>query len=356
MATTRPFAYNIGSTVPGTEQVGNVSAGTPTSGFDATGLRWRGGPDEDLGYVIAYTATPPRTAGNGIENITLNDIGYKRSLSKTESSFIDLANFVHGATSFASGSLAKTWLNANGYWTSYTTTLIGSTGLILNYDLSYSSSYPGTGNTITDLQANSNATLNNSPTFSSNNGGYLTLNGSNQYIGTNTSLVSKLNNTSYATSTITSVFVWAYPMDNGVIVSELGQTTPNSGWHDSQIEMVAGTLKFSVWQNTPGFSSTIATPLNNWYYMGFVATSSTLIGYVNGATAFESSAGILPARLTPGNNSYGLYYAIGATDSTNLGDGTPANMRFGGMHIYNTALTYSEVVNNFNATKTRFGL
>ena len=53
MATSRPFAYNTGSPITGTDQVGNLAVGTPTVGFTATGLEWWNGPDEDLGYVIA---------------------------------------------------------------------------------------------------------------------------------------------------------------------------------------------------------------------------------------------------------------------------------------------------------------
>ena len=120
-----------------------------------------------------------------------------------------------------------------------------TTGLILNYNINDTSSYPGTGTAVTDLTGSSNATLYNSPTYTATGGGYLTFNGSNQYLGLNTSLNTKLSPVN--TSTIISIFVWAYPMDNGVIVQEIGQTTPNAGWHDSQIEMVAGTLKFSVW-------------------------------------------------------------------------------------------------------------
>jgi hypothetical protein len=119
MATRRPFIYNTGATVTGTEKLSNITSGTPTSGFSASGLTgWRSGPDEDLGYVIAYTTTGPRTAGGGIENISGTSIGYKRSVSKTDESFLSLANNI-GATTFANTSAAKTWLNANGYWTSF---------------------------------------------------------------------------------------------------------------------------------------------------------------------------------------------------------------------------------------------
>ena len=176
----------------------------------------------------------------------------------------------------------------------------------------------------------------------------MTFDGIDDYFRTNTALGSKL--TPVNSSTIISIFVWAYPMDDGVIVSELGQTTPNSGWHDSQIEMVSGTLRFSVWQNQPGFASSISTPLNNWHYVGFTYNGTNLIGYVNGVSAVTSGT---IARSTPGAN---LYYAVAAADGTNLGDGTAANMRFGGMQIYNTALSAANVLTNYNAQKSRFGL
>lgn len=227
---------------------------------------------------------------------------------------------------------------------------IVSSGLILNYDISNASSYGGTGNIVTDLTGSSNATLYNSPTYTSTGGGYLTFNGSNQYLGTNTALGSKLNPAN--TSVVISVFLWAYPMDNGVIVQEIGQTTPSTGFTNSQIEMVSGTLHFSVWfgKRNTGSTSTISTPLNNWYYMGFTFNGTNLVGYVNGASAVTSGT---ISRTTPGAN---LYYAVAAADAQNLGDGSASNMRFGGMQVYNIALSAENVLQNYNAQKSRFGL
>jgi hypothetical protein len=70
MATSRPFAYNTGSTINGTEQVGSIAIGYPTSGFTSTGLRWWNGPDEDLGYVIAHTV-PSGTQPTPVPDDTL---------------------------------------------------------------------------------------------------------------------------------------------------------------------------------------------------------------------------------------------------------------------------------------------
>jgi hypothetical protein len=224
-----------------------------------------------------------------------------------------------------------------------------SDGLILRYEISDRDSYSGT-NSVIDLVFNSNATLTNGPTYSIN--GYINFDGANDYLSTNTSLNSKLSPVN--TSTIISHFTWVYPTDNGVIVAEIGQTTPNIMWHDSQIEIVGGNLKFGLWTGFGGVSSlnsSISTPFYNWYYVGLTYDGATMRGYVNSQLAGTKNL----IRDTPYNlGSTGLHYAIGASDSTSLGDGTPAKMKLGAFHVYNTALNQQQILNNYNTTKSNY--
>jgi hypothetical protein len=125
MPTARPFAYNIGAGITGTVQVGNLAIGTPEVGFSATGLEWWNGPDEELGYVIACQV-PGDSQPTPVPGVSAS-VGFFRSTSLTENSFIDLANYIAnplGGGPFASGSAANTWLNSNGFWSSF----VGSTG------------------------------------------------------------------------------------------------------------------------------------------------------------------------------------------------------------------------------------
>jgi hypothetical protein len=120
MPTARPFTYNTGSTISGTEQVGNLAIGFPDEGFESTGLKWWNGPNEDLGYVIAHQ-TP---SGNQPNQFSIPAyLGFWRSTEKTEQSFIDLAEYVSNVDNdpqtFSTGSDAKVWLTNNGYWSSY---------------------------------------------------------------------------------------------------------------------------------------------------------------------------------------------------------------------------------------------
>ena len=213
--------------------------------------------------------------------------------------------------------------------------------LVLDYDLSNSSCYSGSGSTVTDLKDTANATLANSPTYSN---GYLTFDGSSQYLLTSSTVGTKV------TTSATTISMWVYPMSNGVILSELGQPYINTGWHDSQIAMVGGTLRFSMWGGYYTIiTSSIATPLNNWYHITITYDSSTLTAYVNGNLAGVTSFG----RQAPGSQ---LYYAIAATDSTSLGDGNYSSLRLGRFQVYSGALNDDQVTNLFNSTSKNYGL
>jgi hypothetical protein len=117
MSTSRPFAYNTGAPIAGTEQVGSLAVGYPSGGF--SGFEWWNGPDEDLGYVIACSV-PGDTQPTPVAGVDAS-VGFFQSGALTENSFISLANVVASPSGgpFASGSAAKTWLNSNGYWTSF---------------------------------------------------------------------------------------------------------------------------------------------------------------------------------------------------------------------------------------------
>lgn len=209
-------------------------------------------------------------------------------------------------------------------------------GMTVRYEISNIGSYNGTSSII-DLIGNSNGTLYNIPTFS--NTGYKNLNfssTSSQYI-----LTSNIGSTYNE-----SIFMWVYPTGNGVILSELGQEAINTYYHDSNIEMVGGTLKFSIW-NSSFITSSIATPLNTWYYVGMTYNGTNLTAYVNGAVAGSTTV----SRSAPTN----LYFGIGAADGTNMGNGGYGNFKLGAFHYYKRALSANEVKLNFNSSKLNDG-
>ena len=170
-----------------------------------------------------------------------------------------------------------------------------------DYDVSSYSS----GNVLTDIKGGVNATLYNTPTYTSTGGKYLTFNGVNQY-GITGDLGSKVGMN-------VSMFVWVYPMGNGVIITELGSPSTSSGWHDSQIEITGGnTLRMALWGQVGNISTTIT--LNAWHLVGFTYDGTTLKGYLDNVNFGSATV----ARQTPQASGNGLYYGIGLTDFTNL--------------------------------------
>ena len=224
-----------------------------------------------------------------------------------------------------------------------------SSGRVLYLDAGDPTSYSGSGTTWNDISGNGNTgTLVNGPTYSSNNGGYFTLDGVNDYIlANNTSLNSKFS------STAVSHFIWVYPTSAGQIVVELGQTTINTGWHDSNIEISSGgVFRISTWHNSLANKVTSAQSFNSWYHVGFTYGGTTLTAYINGSSVGTTTF----TRQAPYNNSQQTHYALGATDFTNMGSQGYAAGRYANFSVYNKALSASEVKQNYDALKSRFGL
>jgi len=119
MPTARPFAFNSGSTIDGTEQFGSLAVGAPTSGFTNNPQFWNG-PDEELGYVITYPV-PAGDHPTPISGVTayLGFKGTKNMINPlSELTFVELVN-VSFNQSFTNGNDASYYLLSEGYWTSY---------------------------------------------------------------------------------------------------------------------------------------------------------------------------------------------------------------------------------------------
>jgi len=115
------FAYNTGSLISGTTQVGDIAVSEINVEYSNNygGLQWWGGPDETNGYVIAHT--DPSGSHNG-EPSTPAYLGFWRSNGLTDQSFLELCNSIPpriGYPPFTNTLDASAWLYNNGYWTSF---------------------------------------------------------------------------------------------------------------------------------------------------------------------------------------------------------------------------------------------
>lgn len=139
--------------------------------------------------------------------------------------------------------------------------------------------------------------------------------------------------------------LWFKAEKAGVIAAELGQYVTNTGWHDSQLEILAsGEVKARVWNLSPVSLGTVA--FGEWHHVAlrYDKSSSTLDGLLDGAV----SVSIAGDRAAPWESAYGLYYAFGASDTTNMGSGAYFAGTLHDVRVWNRARTTSEIVTDMN--------
>jgi hypothetical protein len=199
-------------------------------------------------------------------------------------------------------------------------------------------SYPGTGNVWRDLSGNGNdGTLTNGPTFSSANAGSIVFDGPSDGV-----LLPNISPTSGA-----SLNAWFYTDINNTNYGAIFANWSDIGggrsyWIGTEInESTAINVFFSG--NTLLFKIT-SLPLNTWTLLTITHTGSICKAYINGIERFSVSSTLATS-----------------TNNTSIGyDTTRANYPFKGKiaqaTIYNRALTPTEIQQNFNATRGRYGI
>jgi len=202
-------------------------------------------------------------------------------------------------------------------------------GLVLNLDAGVSSSYPGSGTSWNDLSGNgNNGTLENGVGYNSSNGGSLTFDGGDDYVN--------CGNPSISSGKIT-VNAW---VKLNVSKTQHIVDSSNNSWH---LAILSSNIPY-FWNGTT-YHTTGNTLTNGVWYMLTGVQGTTLDIYVNG---------ILNSTIATSPNI--------STNNINLGrwqNGSGLRVFNGNMaqaSIYNRALSASEIQQNFNATKFRFGL
>ena len=215
-------------------------------------------------------------------------------------------------------------------------------GLVLNLDAGNTSSYPGSGTTWTDLSGNgNNGTLTNGPTYSSDDGGAIVFDGTDDY-------VSSIDLSSYTNLTIE---MWIYeardipnlsgipgePGGEGDILTYNGTGTGGSFTFSDN--------SFGVKFRTDGnfnagrsFTITQVPQQNQWYRFCYIKNGSLWIN----DTEYTSASG--------SENTYGVL-DIGRTRT---GIAQPLNGKISNVRVYNRSLTAAEVQQNYNALVGRF--
>ena len=211
---------------------------------------------------------------------------------------------------------------------------IVTNGLVLYLDAVNTKSYVSGSTRWNDISKfENNLTLINSPTYTTTN--YFTFNGSNQYAtSTKTNIVP---------TTTYSKQIWFYLnaiADNNLISSDAGGHYMFFG---STNKLYAGNNNWAGFPYNLQSSSTFTTGV--WYNAAIIFnTTDGMLLYLNGVLN-STYTSIKTAHVGNGSTNIGSY-------ST----GNLLNGRVSSAMIYNRTLSSSEVLQNFNATKSRFGL
>lgn len=201
-------------------------------------------------------------------------------------------------------------------------------GLVLYLDAANTRSYPGTGTTWSDLsRGGNNGTLTNGPTFDSSNGGSIVFDGVDDYTSVSPNILSVNTVCGWFRSTSTSGFrrLWQWG------INEFSAYL-NSGTYD---------LRIIYKQNDSPTSYSFSA--NTWTNVAATYNGTTLNVYIAGTQIFSSTR--LPAS---SNNQFLIGSTIGGTQNW--------NGNISQTLVYNRALSSTEILQNYNATKGRFGL
>ena len=199
-----------------------------------------------------------------------------------------------------------------------------------------------------DLSGNNNTgTLTNGPTFSAGNQGSIVFDGTNDYV-TKTSWISPPTNTF-------TIGCWVKFSDNvndRYLLSfgrDIGGSTGGLALFAYGFNAISDVLIFEFGSGIGRVSSGIVPSLNIWYYLTVTADVTNVKFYLNGELKNTSSQGSGAITSSP-TLSIGSYVN---------GSGTPGTYFYAGniaqVSIYNRSLTAAEVLQNYNATKSRFG-
>ena len=301
------------------------------------------GPTSTTDYYNGIT--PP----SGGYTIYLNKASGGPSIytAANDAALISLSNTIAGQT-FATAAAALAWFatQTDKMVFDIDYEAIVTNGLVLNVDAGFTPSYPTTGTTWYDVSSSGNSgTLTNGPTFNSANSGSIVFDGTNDYY----QLSQNIFNTTYPGVTFGA---WVYLNGN------IGGALIAGVWNQSANGDQAALFIFSngpfiavsdgfVGENGAGASNTLN--VSQWYYIAASWNSNrTYKYYQNGSLLGTGTQGG-----NGWNSSSTANFEIGGENQANI---RYFNGRIACSQVYNRTLSDSEVLQNYNAQKGRFGL
>ena len=207
-------------------------------------------------------------------------------------------------------------------------------GLVLYLDAANTRSYPGSGTTWSDLSRSGiNGTLTNGPTFNPANGGSIVFDGTNDYV--NLGIISQI---APGTGDFTFEF-WINP----------------TNWSSTYHPIFTTTITNGLWigKNASNFVLRAYNVADDLQYATFPTINiwTNVIIRRSGTTAniYYNTVSVTSGTVTRN-------YVQGVSEIARDGTANVFNGKISNIKYYNRAISSSEILQNYNATKSRFGL
>jgi hypothetical protein len=235
-------------------------------------------------------------------------------------------------------------------------------GLILNLDSTDSSSYSGTGTAWADISAEGNDfSLVNGPTFSTDNGGTIVTDGTNDYIQSDAG-ITEVNAAMSAFAYVKITNLTAHN-SGGLYLTWVFNKRPTTSTSHWQIAMATSHSDWTangymsptvdLWNGATTAVGTVDGNLlgtrpeirnDEWHYIGFTTDGTSggdinlyMDGILYGTNTLSANRGIVSKKVRGAMDGWGTSFGL-----------VGSNRNY---HIYNKKLTTEEVLQNYNAIK-----
>jgi hypothetical protein len=260
---------------------------------------------------------------------------------KDDTELIQITNRLGASVATAADALV--WINSQSTMTVLNNNYpsIVTEGLVMNLDAGFVSSYPKTGTTWKDLSGSGNTgTLVNGPTFDANNNGSIIFDGVNDYID-----ISSIWNSFPIANTSFTLSAWVKVLNptsqQEIIDVGQGQAPGITGF---RMVFFNGEIIGQIMNGSTRFSTTGSIYQTN-IYLNPVFTFDGMVSrlFINGIQIATTSLGdwIKGTTAEIGRQNNNAHFLSGNISQT---------------QIYNRTLTPDEILQNYNATKSRYGL
>lgn len=336
----RPIAFNNSSKTNNSIKKNKIEVGVASDNYASNpgGLTWYNGPDSTSQYVI-YSDT----YSLGMTTLANAKPVCWASGDMSDANVLRMVNTLptrYNQAPFTTVASALAWVASSSVFNMVTGTLdnVVTNGLVVNLNASQKGSYPGSGTNILNLAGDQNGTLVNGPVFNSANNGYLTFDGVDDAI--------EIYSYPWTYSSVT-ICAFIKPasdcpsLDNNIVTLE---NSFEYRYNNS------GNGNASVWyaSNPWAWYGSGTIPLGEWQMVTFRHDTPNLTGdlWRNGSQIFSQAISGGLSNRTDNIKIMGRYCCAGS----------PAKGDLGTVLIYNRALTNAEIIQNYNALKSKYGL